>query len=287
MRDLDDADGRRARRRRAAASIVVLGAGVLGMEFALAAAGHGAEVVVVHHGEHPDGAQPRRARRPDARPAPPARRSASGWRRTRGPRACCFRYDDDGMPALRRDRSAPTASTIPGDLLVLSCGVGPRVELAAAAGLACSSGILVDEELRSWSDPDIFAIGDCAQVASPDEAGRVGRVPGAPSGLIGPGWRQAAALARRLRRRGRGGDGAPIDATVATARTARGRDAEGRRASTSSPAENTPPNRGRTTDAEVSLWLDPARGAYLKTVVRDGRPHRLRVGRAAAAPAPS
>ncbi|WP_330304428.1 MULTISPECIES: FAD-dependent oxidoreductase [unclassified Streptomyces] len=48
------------------------------------------------------------------------------------------------------------------DLVVLACGVHPRVGLAQDAGLAVHKGILVDDELRT-SDPHIRAIGDCAQ----------------------------------------------------------------------------------------------------------------------------
>ncbi|HUQ53091.1 MAG TPA: oxidoreductase C-terminal domain-containing protein, partial [Gammaproteobacteria bacterium] len=39
-------------------------------------------------------------------------------------------------------------------------GIVPNVELAAAAGLPCSNGIVVDEFART-SDPHIFAAGDC------------------------------------------------------------------------------------------------------------------------------
>ncbi|WP_454329173.1 NAD(P)/FAD-dependent oxidoreductase [Streptomyces glaucescens] len=48
------------------------------------------------------------------------------------------------------------------DIVVLACGVHPRVGLAKAAGLAVHKGVLVDDELRT-SDPHIHAIGDCAQ----------------------------------------------------------------------------------------------------------------------------
>ncbi len=47
-------------------------------------------------------------------------------------------------------------------------------------------------------DPNVFAIGDCAHVADPAEAEPDGRVPGGPSGLVGPGWRQADRLAALL-----------------------------------------------------------------------------------------
>ncbi|CAM5375208.1 Nitric oxide reductase FlRd-NAD(+) reductase [Streptomyces antimycoticus] len=48
------------------------------------------------------------------------------------------------------------------DLVVLACGVRPRVGLARAAGLEVARGIVVDDELRT-RDPRVFAIGDCAE----------------------------------------------------------------------------------------------------------------------------
>lgn len=48
--------------------------------------------------------------------------------------------------------------------LVLSAvGLRPRIALAQAAGLAVNRGIKVDASLRS-SDPDIYALGDCAEI---------------------------------------------------------------------------------------------------------------------------
>lgn len=51
---------------------------------------------------------------------------------------------------------------VPADLVVLGCGVTPNQDLAVAAGLTCENGIVVDEYGRT-SDPDIVALGDCAQ----------------------------------------------------------------------------------------------------------------------------
>ncbi|MDH6449992.1 MULTISPECIES: FAD-dependent oxidoreductase [unclassified Streptomyces] len=48
------------------------------------------------------------------------------------------------------------------EIVVLACGVHPRVGLAQTAGLEVRKGIVVDDELRT-SDPHIHAIGDCAQ----------------------------------------------------------------------------------------------------------------------------
>jgi len=49
------------------------------------------------------------------------------------------------------------------DLVISSVGFKPRIELAQAAGLAVNRGVIVDRYLAT-SDPDIYAIGDCAEV---------------------------------------------------------------------------------------------------------------------------
>ncbi len=50
---------------------------------------------------------------------------------------------------------------IDADVVAAGIGVVPNIELARDAGLEVDDGITVDEFLRT-SDPDIFAIGDCA-----------------------------------------------------------------------------------------------------------------------------
>ena len=55
--------------------------------------------------------------------------------------------------------------TLPADLVVISIGVVPNEELAAAAGLAVENGVVVDENLLT-ADPSISAIGDCASFPS-------------------------------------------------------------------------------------------------------------------------
>ncbi|WP_261674992.1 NAD(P)/FAD-dependent oxidoreductase [Streptomyces lusitanus] len=71
------------------------------------------------------------------------------------------------------------------DLVVLACGVHPRVSLAQAAGLDVAKGVVVDDELRT-SDPSVHAIGDCVQHA------------GTVYGLATPALEQADALAALL-----------------------------------------------------------------------------------------
>ena len=51
-------------------------------------------------------------------------------------------------------------SEYPADMVLIGVGVMPAVELAAAAGLVCENGVVVDEYCRT-SDPAIYAAGDC------------------------------------------------------------------------------------------------------------------------------
>jgi NADPH-dependent 2,4-dienoyl-CoA reductase/sulfur reductase-like enzyme/rhodanese-related sulfurtransferase/two-component sensor histidine kinase len=55
------------------------------------------------------------------------------------------------------------AGTLPADLVILSIGVQPNVELAEQAGLdiADTGGVAVDDHMRT-SDPHVYAAGDCA-----------------------------------------------------------------------------------------------------------------------------
>ncbi len=72
-------------------------------------------------------------------------------------------------------------------MVVISAGIRPRDELARASGLAVGErgGIVVDPRLAT-SDPDVFAIGECALAN------------GTIYGLVGPGYAMADALAERL-----------------------------------------------------------------------------------------
>lgn len=192
LRDLADAErvlgAVRARKR-----IIVLGAGVLGLELALAAAHAGAQVCVVHHGPHP---MPRNLDRGGGQVLRAAlRRTGITVIAHSRAEAVAFRTDADGA---RRFDMLVTADgkQLRGDLLVLSCGVSPRNELATLAGLRTGVGIVVHPGLATWTDPRVYAIGDCAQVVErTDELAGQRVLPGAPSGLVGPGWRQASWLA--------------------------------------------------------------------------------------------
>ncbi|MEU3302344.1 nitrite reductase large subunit NirB [Streptomyces sp. NPDC006678] len=79
-------------------------------------------------------------------------------------------------------------SALATDLVVFSAGVRPRDQLARDTGLAVGErgGIVVDERCRT-SDPDVYAIGECALAAD-------GRV----YGLVAPGYEMAKTVADAL-----------------------------------------------------------------------------------------
>ncbi|WP_210589414.1 NAD(P)/FAD-dependent oxidoreductase [Streptomyces sp. GESEQ-35] len=132
------------------------------------------------------------------------------------------------------------------DLVVLACGVHPRVGLAQIAGLAVRKGVIVDDELRT-SDPHIRAIGDCAQHD------------GVLYGLATPALEQADVLAESLAGEGN----ARYTGTRSLTRlTLNGTDAFDLAAF----GETVP----RPGDDVVQL-ADATRGTYRKVVVRDDR----------------
>jgi NADPH-dependent 2,4-dienoyl-CoA reductase/sulfur reductase-like enzyme/rhodanese-related sulfurtransferase len=61
--------------------------------------------------------------------------------------------------------SLDSGENLPADLVVMSVGVRPEVELAKAAGIALgeTGGILVDKQMRT-SAPDVYAVGDAVEV---------------------------------------------------------------------------------------------------------------------------
>ncbi|MGX1907334.1 NAD(P)/FAD-dependent oxidoreductase [Streptomyces phaeochromogenes] len=145
------------------------------------------------------------------------------------------------------------------DLVVLACGVHPRVGLAQDAGLAVHKGVIVDDELRT-SDPHIRAIGDCAQ-----HDGNV-------YGLAAPALEQADVLAELLAAAdpGTGSSVAPAGYTGTRALTrltlALPALASGTPLDLAAFGEHTP-----LPGDDVIQLTDATRGTYRKVVVRDDR----------------
>lgn len=69
--------------------------------------------------------------------------------------------DEDGAVSLV---GCTNGQSFPADFVLIGIGLVPNTELAERAGLDVDDGIVVDEASRT-SDPDIYAIGDCAMHA--------------------------------------------------------------------------------------------------------------------------
>jgi 3-phenylpropionate/trans-cinnamate dioxygenase ferredoxin reductase component len=78
----------------------------------------------------------------------------------------------DGQSRSVRSVRAEDGAEYPADIVLIGIGVEPADELARAAGLGCSNGVVVDASCRT-SDPCIFAAGDCTNHPSLRYGGRV------------------------------------------------------------------------------------------------------------------
>ena len=74
---------------------------------------------------------------------------------------------------------------VPATLVVMAVGIRPNAALAKDAGLAVNRGIVVDAGMQT-SDPDIYALGECAEVG------------GQVYGLVAPLYEMARVTASRL-----------------------------------------------------------------------------------------
>jgi rubredoxin-NAD+ reductase len=140
-------------------SIVIMGAGLIGCEFAndLALAGHRVQVV-------DPSTRPLAALLPE--PAGLQLQEALGtlgvvWHF--GATVQAVDTSDPALPALTVRLS--NGQTLPADAVLSAIGLRADTRLASAAGLACERGIVVDAHLQT-SDPQVYALGDGAQYAS-------------------------------------------------------------------------------------------------------------------------
>ncbi|GAB5076945.1 FAD-dependent oxidoreductase [Arthrobacter sp. AD-310] len=273
LRDLRDADvlrqavdgGKR---------VVVLGGGILGLETALAAAEEGATVTVVHNGPYPLGRNIDRG----GGSVLAAELRRCGVRMAGNARSIGVEHNapDGGFSALLLD----DGSAIDGDLLVISCGVRPRTGLAEGCGLSTGSGILVDHRLRAHHEPHIFAIGDCAEVRCPDPGCPDCRNAKGPSGLVGPGWRQAEWLAEYLTLLASGLAAEadllpelPAEKPGVIVLKARGLNMAVAGDNTADPWDEEALSAGAANGRprlQVSQWADPEHGRYVKMTTRGG-----------------
>ncbi|TDZ42573.1 nitrite reductase large subunit NirB [Mycobacteroides franklinii] len=74
-------------------------------------------------------------------------------------------------------------SSLTADMVVVTAGIRPNVELARRAGLVVERGIVVDDQMRCEDEGSIYALGECCQHR------------GETYGLVAPLWEQAVVLA--------------------------------------------------------------------------------------------
>ena len=134
--------------------VLILGAGLIGCEFANDLLHGGYEVELV---------APCEQIMPSLLPVEPAAAvqrglESLGARFHLGPVLERLERDDDGLVARLSD-----GQKVPCDLVVSAVGLRPRTELAEAAGLQIKRGIEVDRLLQT-SVEHVYALGDCAEV---------------------------------------------------------------------------------------------------------------------------
>ncbi len=131
---------------------VVVGGGYIGLEIAASLRKRGLQVTVLE-------LEPRilaRVTSPDIAAALHELHNGNGVEVHTGIHATEIAEEGAALAVLTRD-----GARFPADFVVVGTGAKPRAELAERAGLPVDDGIAVDESGRT-ADPDIFAIGDCA-----------------------------------------------------------------------------------------------------------------------------
>jgi nitrite reductase (NADH) large subunit len=132
------------------------------------------------------------------------------------------------------------------DMVVIATGITPNAEIGARCGLTVERAIVVDNQLRSVDDPDIYVVGECAQ-----HSGRV-------YGLVSPLWEQAKVLADQIT--GRDTTAAYHGSKVATKLKVMGIEMAS--------LGVTEPEDERD---EIVQFTEPKKGTYKKLIIRDGR----------------
>jgi nitrite reductase (NADH) large subunit len=135
---------------------------------------------------------------------------------------------------------------VPCDIVVAAAGIRANAELARTSGLVVERGIVVDDQMRAQDEPDIYAVGECAQHR------------GQTYGLVAPLWDQARVLADHLT--GRDLDAAYHGSRVATKLKVAGVDVAAMGV-----------KEAERDDDETLVFAEPRKGVYKSVVIRDGR----------------
>jgi len=158
---------------RAGDSAVVVGGGLLGLEAAKVLSDRGLHVTVVHVAKTLMNAQ-----LDSTGGTMLGRQIEHAGIFVRAGRTVEAAYGDERISGVILD----DGTSLPADLLVLACGVRPRVDLARASKLPVNKGIVVNDTLAT-SVPGVYAFGECAEHK------------GKTYGIVAPVWEQACVLA--------------------------------------------------------------------------------------------
>src|SRR5450631_537127 len=168
--------------------LVIVGGGYVGLEVAAVAVKRGLAVTVLES-----------ASRVLARVTAPALSDfyervhrEAGVHICTGETVSGFKAGEDGAVGFVE---CTNGQTFAADFVLIGIGLVPNTELAEQAGLRLDDGIVVDQASRS-SDPDIYAIGDCAMHAHHGFLRRKIRIESVPNAL-----EQARAVAASITER--------------------------------------------------------------------------------------
>lgn len=151
LRTIEDVDRIRDRFQ-SGTTLVIVGAGYIGLEVAAVAVSRGLKVTVVELA----GQVMARVRAPEVSTFMERIHRAAGVDIRCGTGVAGF----SGITQLNGVLLA-NGEQIPADMAIVGVGIVPNVELAEAAGIPCNNGILCDEHCLT-ADPDILAVGDCS-----------------------------------------------------------------------------------------------------------------------------
>ncbi len=154
MRDKQDAD-RLAGELQPGRHVLIIGGGYIGLEAAAVARHKGLEVTVIEMADR----ILKRVASPET--AGMIRNIHIGHGVSIRESTGLIRLNGEGGHVVSADLADGTV--LPVDLVIVGIGVTANTELAELAGLTVGNGIVVDEFART-SDPDIFAVGDCAEL---------------------------------------------------------------------------------------------------------------------------
>ncbi|HET9254398.1 MAG TPA: nitrite reductase large subunit NirB [Pseudonocardiaceae bacterium] len=216
----------------------VIGGGLLGLEAARGLQAHGLDVHVIH------GAPGLMNQQLDAQAGRILRRSLEriGMCVRTGTRTTAIERGPDGAVTGVTFKDGTTVEV---DMVVVTAGIRPNIGLAMVSGLETQRGIVVDDQMRSVDDDDIYAVGECAQ-----HRGEV-------YGLVAPLWEQAVVLADHI-------TGANPAAAYHGSRLATKLKVAGVDVAAMGLKEPEHP------DDEFVQFSEPSRGVYQTVIIREG-----------------